>query len=74
MVQLVYDRPYDEKHARAMVLYRFAPVGPEHVWAIVHIETQATLDEFLSAKSERVSNDLSDLSFPRSVPDWYFHR
>ncbi len=59
VVQLIYERPYDEWHARALVLYRFAPVGPEHVWTIVHIEAQATLHELLSAKTERVSNDLS---------------
>lgn len=64
VVQLIYERPYTEQHARARVLYRFAPVGPNLVWAIVHIEAQA--------KSERVSNDLTDLSFPASAPSWYF--
>jgi hypothetical protein len=72
VAQLAYERPYDEKHTRARVLYRFAPVGPEHVWAIVHIEAQASVRGFLSTKIERVSDDLSDLSFPASAPDWYF--
>lgn len=72
VVQLIYERPYDEKHARALVLYRFAPVGPEHVSAIVHIEAQATLHELFSAKTERISNDLSNLTFPATAPDWYF--
>ena len=72
VVQLVYERPYDEKHTHADVLYRFAPVGPGQVWTIVHIEAQATVHELFSAKTERVSNDLRDLSFPTSVPAWYF--
>ena len=72
VVQLVYDRPYDEKHTRALVLYRFAPVGPGRIWAIVHIEAQATTHELFSTKTERISNDLTGLSFPSSAPDWYF--
>jgi hypothetical protein len=72
VTQLVYDRPYDEKHARALVLYRFAPVGPSHVWTIVHIEARAAMREFFSTKTEGVSDDLDGLSFPASVPDWYF--
>jgi hypothetical protein len=72
VVQLVYERPYDEQHTQARVLYRFAPVGPEHIWAIVHIEAQATVHELFSAKTERVANDLTDVSFPVSPPSWYF--
>ena len=72
VVALVYERPYDEKHTRADILYRFAPVGPKQVWTIVHIEARATMRGLASAKTERVSNDLSDVSFPTSAPDWYF--
>jgi hypothetical protein len=72
VVQLAYERPYDEKHTRALVLYRFAPVGPEHLWTIVHIEAQASVRGLFSTKIERISDDLSDLSFPTSAPDWYF--
>jgi hypothetical protein len=72
VVQLAYERPYDEKHTRALVLYRFAPVGPEHLWTIVHIEAQASVRGLFSTRIERVSDDLSDLSFPTSAPDWYF--
>jgi hypothetical protein len=72
VVQLAYERPYDEKHTRALVLYRFAPVGPEHLWTIVHIEAQAAERGLFSTRIERVSDDLSDLSFPTSAPDWYF--
>ncbi|MGA7200785.1 MAG: hypothetical protein WBX26_03070 [Candidatus Cybelea sp.] len=74
VVQLAYERPYDEKHTRALVLYRFAPVGPEHVWTIVHIEAQASVRGVFSTRIERVSDDLSDLSFPTSAPDSYFRQ
>jgi hypothetical protein len=72
VAQLIYERPYDEKHARAIVLYRFAPIGPGHIWAIIHIEAQATVRKLFSTKTERVSDDLTGLSFPPSAPDWYF--
>jgi hypothetical protein len=72
IVQLAYERPYDEKHTRALVLYRFAPVGSAQIWTIVHIEAQAAVRGLISTKIERVSNDLTDLSFPTSAPDWYF--
>jgi hypothetical protein len=72
IVQLVYERPYDEKRAQARVTYRLAPVGPDRFWAIVHIEAQATVRELFSTKTEQVSNDLEGLSFPPSAPDWYF--
>jgi hypothetical protein len=72
VAQLAYQRPYDEKHTHARVLYRFAPVGPERIWAIVHIEAQALVHGFFSTKTEGVSDDLRDLNFPASAPDWYF--
>ena len=72
VAQLAYERPYDEKHTRAWVLYRFAPAGPERIWAIVHIEAQASVHGLFSTKTERVSDDLSHLNFPASAPDWYF--
>jgi hypothetical protein len=31
IVQLMYERPYDERHTRVAVLYRFAPVGAARV-------------------------------------------
>jgi hypothetical protein len=74
VVQLAYERPYSEKHTRALVLYRFAPVGPEHVWSIVHIEAQASVRELFSTRTERVADDLTDLSFPIFAPDWYFQQ
>jgi hypothetical protein len=72
IVQLTYDRPYDEKHAHALVWYRFAPIGPAAIWTIVHIEADATLREGSSTRTERVVDDLSDISFLASVPDSYF--
>lgn len=72
VVQLVYELPYDERHSWARVLYRFAPVGTAGVWTIVHIEAQAKVRGLLAGKTERVDDDLSDISFPATVPDAYF--
>lgn len=72
VVQLTYERPYDAEHTRASVRYRFAPVGTNQVWAIVHIEADAVIRRPFSTTIERVADDLSDISFPRSAPDWYF--
>ena len=66
IVQLTYDRPYDAAHTRALVWYRFAPVGPQQVWTIVHIEARA------SSKNDSVADDLRDITFPASAPSWYF--
>ena len=40
----------------------------------VHIEAQASVRGLFSTRIERVSDDLSDLSFPASAPDWYFQQ
>ncbi len=72
IIQLTYERPYDERHTKAIVHYRLAPVGNPATWAIVHIDAAATVHEFLSSSVERVSDDLSEISFPVSAPDWYF--
>jgi hypothetical protein len=72
VVQLTYERPYDEKHTRALVRYRFAPVGPQRVWAIVHIEAEAAIHELFSTRIDRVADDLSEITFPSSAPAWYF--
>jgi hypothetical protein len=53
-------------------LYRFAPVGTAGVWTIVHIEAQAKVRGLLAGKTERVDDDLSDISFPTTVPNAYF--
>jgi hypothetical protein len=66
IVQLGYERPYEERHAQAYVWYRFAPAGSDGIWTIVHIEAAS------SDGSERVSGDLHDIAFPASAPDWYF--
>jgi hypothetical protein len=72
VVQLSYERPYDQRDTWASVRYRFAPVGPAHVWTIVHIEAEAVAHGLLSEKVERVADDLSDISFPAAVPDAEF--
>ncbi len=72
VVALTYARPYDERDTWASVSYRFAPIGPSRVWAIVHVEAEAVVHGLLSGKTERVSDDLSDITFPTTVPAWYF--
>jgi MucB/RseB N-terminal domain len=72
VVQLTYARPYDERDTWASVRYRFAPIGPSHVWTIVHIEAEAVIHGFLSSRIEKVSDDLTDISFPGSAPESYF--
>jgi hypothetical protein len=72
VVQLTYARPYDERDTWASVRYRFAPIGPNHVWTIVHIEADAVVHGFLSSRIEKVSDDLTDISFPGSAPESYF--
>lgn len=72
VVQLAYERPYDEHDTWASVRYRFAPVGPANVWTIVHVEAAAPVRGFLGSKTERVADDLHDIAFPPSAPDWYF--
>jgi hypothetical protein len=72
VVQLTYERPYDAEHTSASVRYRFAPIGKDRVWVIVHIEADAAIHQLFSTKTERVADDLSDISFPSSAPDWYF--
>ena len=71
-MQLLYERPYDERQTWAFVRYRFAPVSAAQVWSIVHIDAEATTHGLLSSKTERVTDDLSDITFPTSAPDWYF--
>ena len=72
VVQLAYARPYVERDTWATVVYRFAPIGPAQIWAIVHIEAVAVAHGLLSSRRERVADDLSDIRFPAAVPSWYF--
>jgi hypothetical protein len=72
VVQLNYARPYDEGRTWASVRYGFAPVGPAHAWTVVRIEAEAVVEKLFSMRTESVADDLSDISFPMSVPAWYF--
>jgi hypothetical protein len=72
VVQLLYQRPYDERQSWAFVRYRFAPVGETRIWTIVHIDAEATTHGLFSSKTERVTDDLTDITFPASAPSWYF--
>jgi len=72
VVALTYERPYDERDTWASVRYRFAPRGPNRIWAIVHVEAEAVSHGVFSEKTERVSDDLRDIGFPATAPAWYF--
>jgi hypothetical protein len=72
VVKLTYARPYDERDTWASVSYRFAPIGAAKIWAIVHIEAEAVTHGLLSSKTEQIADDLSDISFPVTVPARYF--
>jgi hypothetical protein len=72
VVALTYARPYDERDIWATVSYHFAPIGPARIWTIVHIEAEAVERGLLTSKTERVADDLGDITFPAKVPAWYF--
>jgi hypothetical protein len=70
VVRLVYTWPYNT--ITADVTYDFAPVGPNAIWTIVHIDAQAVSHALFSARVERVGEDLQNIEFPSSEPDSYF--
>jgi len=67
VVRLTYAWPYND--ITADVTYDFASVGPQAVWAIVHIEAQAVSHGLFTTHVERVSEDLQNIEFPASEPD-----
>jgi len=67
VVQLTYVWPYN--NTTADVTYDFAPVGPQAIWAIVHIQAQAVSHGLFTTHVERVSEDLQDITFPPTEPD-----
>ena len=67
VVRLTYVWPYND--TTASVTYDFAPVGPEKLWSIVHIDAQATSHGLFTTHTEHVSEDLHDITFPANVPD-----
>lgn len=67
VVRLTYVWPYND--ITADVTYDFAPVGPQAIWAIVHIEGQAVSHGLFTTHVERVSEDLQNIDFPASEPD-----
>jgi hypothetical protein len=66
VVALTYDQPFNATFAH--VHYRFAPVGPQQIWSIVHIDAEATTRGLFSARTERVDQDLQNITFPTDVP------
>jgi hypothetical protein len=67
VVRLTYAWPYN--NTTASITYDFAPVAPENIWSIVHIDAQAISHGFFTTHVEHVSEDLHDIAFPASVPD-----
>jgi hypothetical protein len=72
VVRLTYIAPFDGGGHHATIHYDFAPVGPQSVWSIVHIDAQATTHELFSAQTQSVSEDLHDIAFPSTEPPNYF--
>jgi hypothetical protein len=58
IVALTYAQSYNATFAT--VNYRFAPIGAQEFWVIVHIDAEAG--------RERVSQDLQNIAFPTNVP------
>jgi hypothetical protein len=63
---LTYAQPFND--TSATVHYRFAPVGPDRIWSIVHIDAEATTRGLFSSRTERVDQNLEDIGFPSAVP------
>jgi len=70
IVELAYARRVQGSTAGGIVHYRFEPIGPQHVWTVVHIDAVVPL----SGKSgpASVSSDLYDIGFPNEEPPWKF--
>jgi hypothetical protein len=66
---LTYDWNFDDGH-RGDVHYVFASVGPQTLWAIVHIDAQvAAVRELFHTRIDRAADDLADIEFPTTEPD-----
>ncbi|HVS46173.1 MAG TPA: hypothetical protein VMS32_05845, partial [Verrucomicrobiae bacterium] len=66
---LTYDWNFDDGH-RGDVHYVFASVGPQALWAIVHIDAQvAAVRELFHTRIDRAADDLADIEFPTTEPD-----
>jgi hypothetical protein len=67
IVGLTYDWTFSGGHAGS-VHYLFAQVGPQKIWAIVHIDAQISRNELFRTRVDQASGDLRDLSFPADWP------
>jgi hypothetical protein len=67
VVRLTYLQPFNANVAT--VTYDFAPVGPQAVWSIVHIDATSTIHDVLATHTDHVSEDLHDIQFPLSEPE-----
>jgi hypothetical protein len=70
VLQLTYARQAESGAANGTVQYRFAQVGPDHIWAIVYID--ATLPVKGSKTVANPHSDLANVSFPKEQPGWRF--
>lgn len=68
VVGLTYNWTFSGGHA-GNVHYLFAQVGPQKIWAIVHIDAQVSRKELFHTSADQASGDLRDLSFPATWPD-----
>lgn len=67
VIQLTYARPFEGM--QALVNYRFASVGPNGIWTIVHIDATADSHAFLATSHQSISADLEDIAFPQQEPE-----
>jgi len=64
--RLRYTWPYND--ITTDVTYDFAPIGPNAIWCIVHIDARAISHGLFTSHVEHVGEDLHDIAFPVNVP------
>ena len=70
IVRLNYVRPRDGSYA--IVTYTFAPVGPDAVWTVVHVDAAVPIRTLFWGHTDHASFDLKNISFPATEPDQDF--
>lgn len=67
VVRLVYAHEFGNG-LWGTVDYRFAPVGSERIWTIVHIEADEPTGALFGSHDVHVASDLDDIAFPVTMP------
>jgi len=68
IVALTYAWDFGDDHP-GLVHYRFAQIGAQKIWAIIHIDAQVQGHHGLfSTHIDRVSDDLRNITFPTTAP------